>query len=102
MFSLFLQFFLAALTFAAPIHDEIITIQADAWQYGTGGGIIGFIVLILDVIVWIEVAKSNRPVLHKVLWAVGVFLFPIVGMIVYWLFSNREAHNQGAGYEPIA
>jgi hypothetical protein len=30
MFSLFLQFFLAALAFAAPIHDEIVTIQADA------------------------------------------------------------------------
>ena len=32
---------------AAPMmHVE----KTDAWQYGTGGGIIGFIVLILDII----------------------------------------------------
>lgn len=44
----------------------------------------------------------NRPLLHKLVWAVGVFLFPIIGIIIYWLYSNREARNQGAGYEPIA
>jgi len=101
MFSLFLQLALVALTFAAPISDDVVTIQADAWQYGTGGGIIGFIVLVLDVIVWFEVLKSDRPVLHKVLWSLLVFLFPIGGIVIYWLFSNRAAHNQGAGYEPI-
>ncbi|CZT17552.1 uncharacterized protein RCC_03386 [Ramularia collo-cygni] len=101
MFALALQLCLAALTFAAPIADEIVTIQADAWQYGTGGGVIGFIVLVLDVIVWFEVLKSNRDILPKVLWSLLVFLFPIGGIIIYWLFSDRAAHNQGAGYEPI-
>jgi len=36
------------LALAAPITT---TGHGDAWQYGTGGGIIGFIVLILDVMV---------------------------------------------------
>lgn len=44
--ALLLQFALASLAFAAPV-----TIQSNSWQYGTGGGIIGFIVFILDVIV---------------------------------------------------
>lgn len=53
MFSLFLQLCLAALTFAAPLeNDPTFTIQADAWQYGTGGGILGFIVLVIDVLAW--------------------------------------------------
>lgn len=50
---LFLQLALAMLTFAAPVANEpTLYAQSDAWQYGTGGGIVGFIVLVLDVIVW--------------------------------------------------
>lgn len=36
------------LALASPINTAG---HGDAWQYGTGGGIIGFIVLILDVMV---------------------------------------------------
>jgi hypothetical protein len=51
----------------------------------------------------VEVLKSNRPPLHKLLWSVLVFLFPIGGVIIYWLFSDRAKWNSGAGgYEPIA
>nr|POE79564.1 hypothetical protein CFP56_07629 [Quercus suber] len=101
LFNALLSLCLAAMAMAAPLADEVsIQRGGDAWQYGTGGGIIGFIVLVLDIIVWIEVLKSNRPVLHKVLWALLVFLFPIGGIIIYWLFSNREAHK--SDYEPIA
>jgi len=94
-----LQLSLFALAAAAPITTES---HGNSWQYGAGGGVLGFIVLILDIIVFIEVLKSNRPVLHKVLWCLVVFLFPIGGMLIYWLFSNRAAHNQGSGYEAIA
>lgn len=48
------QLLFAALAFAAPIADETVkaTAGGNAWQYGTGGGILGLIVLILDVIVF--------------------------------------------------
>ncbi|KAF2434129.1 hypothetical protein EJ08DRAFT_693679 [Tothia fuscella] len=47
---------------------EVLTTQGhgNAWKYGSGGGVVGFIVLILDIIVFMEVLKSNRPPLHKV------------------------------------
>ena len=50
----FAQLLLAALAVAAPIAEEtvIATAGGNAWQYGTGGGIIGLIVLILDIIVF--------------------------------------------------
>jgi hypothetical protein len=48
--------------------------------------------------VLVEILKSKRPVVNKVIWALVVFLFPVVGMVIYYLFSNREAHNT---YEPI-
>lgn len=134
--AMLLQFLMFSLVTAAPITTES---HGNSWQYGAGGGVVGFIVLILDIIVFskfralqfssssklfspplgscptiaractrpranthlVEVLKSNRPVSHKLLWCVLVFLFPIVGIVVYWLFSNREAHNSGGGYETI-
>lgn len=49
--ALVLQLWFAALALAAPA----VTIEANPpWQYGTGGGILGFIVLVLDIIVWSE------------------------------------------------
>ena len=52
----------------------------------------------------VEVIKSTRPPSHKLLWSVLVFIFPVVGVIVYYIFSDREKRNPeaGAGYEPIA
>lgn len=52
--NLIVQLGLAALAFAAPIADETLTAAShdNAWQYGTGGGILGLIVLILDIIVF--------------------------------------------------
>ena len=122
--ALFLQFFFFALAFAQPIETAG---HGNAWKYGSGGGVIGFIVLILDIIVFsmsplsllslsvlflhlnqsnhlspVEVLKSNRPPSHKLLWCLVVFLFPILGLVIYWLFSNRQAHNSGSGsYEAI-
>lgn len=53
VYTFLLQLCLAALAFAAPVAQEISTSTIDnSWQYGTGGGIIGFIVLILDIIVF--------------------------------------------------
>ncbi|EWG35933.1 hypothetical protein FVEG_00116 [Fusarium verticillioides 7600] len=97
----FLQLWLATLAFAAPIADEVTITGAEPWHYGTGGGIVGFIVLVLDILVWIEVLQSNRPVSHKILWCLVVFLFPIVGMIVYYLFSNRKSHMRNSDYTPV-
>jgi len=48
----------------------------------------------------VEVIKSNRPASHKLLWSLLVFIFPIGGLLIYWLFSNRESYNSG-GYETL-
>ena len=51
--SLLFQLFLATLAMAAPIADDTVTAAGEnAWQYGTGGGIVGLIVLVLDIMVF--------------------------------------------------
>lgn len=50
----------------------------------------------------VELFKSSRPPINKLLWAVGVFFFPILGLLAYYLFSNRDGANAGSGeYEAI-
>ncbi|KAK4246653.1 hypothetical protein C7999DRAFT_32987 [Corynascus novoguineensis] len=97
--SILLQLCLAPLGLAAPISTQTLD---NSWQYGTGGGLLGLIVLILDIIVLIEVLKSSRTPLQKLVWCLVVFLFPVIGVIIYYLFSNRSAYQRGSGYESLA
>jgi hypothetical protein len=47
------------------------------------GGLVGLIILILDLIVIFEVMNSNRQISGKLGWSLGVFFFPVVGLILY-------------------
>ncbi|KAI7877066.1 hypothetical protein K492DRAFT_209971 [Lichtheimia hyalospora FSU 10163] len=66
----------------------------------TGGGLVGLIILILDLIVIFEVINSTRSIQGKIGWSLLVFFFPVVGIIIYFLFSRRAEYN--AHYEAIA
>jgi hypothetical protein len=136
-FNTLISMLIQASLFALAAASETLTTtnHGNAWKYGSSGGVVGFVVLILDIIVFsmstpttiasiveavllfaiirhnvfranryftVEVLKSNRPPLNKVLWCLVVFLFPIIGMVIYWLFSNRESHSGSGSYESIA
>ena len=56
---------------------------------GIGGrGLIGTIILILDIIAIIEIAGSDRGLLSKVLWILLVLAFPVGGVIIYFLVGR--------------
>ncbi|KAK0122519.1 hypothetical protein ONS95_010747 [Cadophora gregata] len=101
MFSQALTILLQLSLFSLVMAEEtmLATSHGNAWKYGSGGGIVGLIVLVLDVIAFIEILKSGRPALNKLLWCLLVFLFPIVGLIIYFFFG-RTASSSGS-YEPI-
>jgi hypothetical protein len=48
--AMLLQFLMFSLVTAAPVVTE--SHHGNTWQYGAGGGVVGFIVLILDIIVF--------------------------------------------------
>jgi hypothetical protein len=50
-----LELSMFALAEAAPMTVQ----SAKPWQAGTGGGIVGFIVLVLDIIAWSESTPSQ-------------------------------------------
>ena len=53
------------------------------------GGILGLVVLILDIWAIINIAQSGVPVGHKVLWILLVLLLPLVGLIIWALLGPR-------------
>ncbi|TKA30205.1 hypothetical protein B0A54_15399 [Friedmanniomyces endolithicus] len=50
--TILLNLCLAALTLAAPLANDKLTTMGNAEQMGAGGGVLGFAVLILDILVW--------------------------------------------------
>jgi hypothetical protein len=65
--TILLQLCLAPLGLAAPVSTEALD---NSWQYGTGGGLLGLVVLILDIIVFGRFLITE--VIHKhvtdILW----------------------------------
>ncbi|KAI8359360.1 hypothetical protein B0O80DRAFT_494911 [Mortierella sp. GBAus27b] len=54
------------------------------------GSLVSALVLALDIVAVYQVIKSNRPQSSKVLWALLILLFPVIGVIIYFLFEKRE------------
>lgn len=52
-------------------------------------GILGIIVLILDIIAIVEVLTSKKDVAMKLLWILVILLLPLVGMILYFLLGRK-------------
>lgn len=53
-----------------------------------GYGILGIIVLILDIIAIINVLGSTKPMEWKLLWILVILLLPVLGMILYFLVGK--------------
>jgi hypothetical protein len=54
-------------------------------------GILGLIVLALDIIAIVDVAKGSGDIGKKVLWIVLILLLPVLGMILYFLLGRSAS-----------
>ncbi len=52
--------------------------------------LLGIIILILDIVAFVDIFKSSMDTLGKVLWALVVLFFPVLGMILYFLFGRKS------------
>ncbi|HKA42376.1 MAG TPA: PLDc N-terminal domain-containing protein [Burkholderiales bacterium] len=55
------------------------------------GGILGVVILILDVWAIVNIAQSGAATGNKVLWIVLVLLLPLLGLILWALLGPRGA-----------
>ena len=50
--------------------------------------ILGVLHVILFLIAAFEILTSAKPLMHKILWLLLIFLLPIVGLIIYFLIGR--------------
>jgi succinate dehydrogenase/fumarate reductase cytochrome b subunit len=53
------------------------------------GGLIGLVILVLDVWAIVKTIQSSASTGSKVLWIVLVLLLPVLGLILYWLMGPK-------------
>ena len=53
-------------------------------------GLLGLVILILDIIAIVDIFKSSATTGMKALWTILVLIFPVVGMILYFLLGKKS------------
>ena len=53
---------------------------------------VAIVVIALDLLAIISVFKSDRTVGAKALWALGIALFPILGLVFWLMVGVRRRH----------
>jgi len=54
------------------------------------GGVLGLLVLILDIIAIIDTLKSSMDTGKKALWIILILILPVVGMVLYFLIGKKQ------------
>jgi hypothetical protein len=68
--------------------------------YGFAGGLGTVLTLVLDILILREIILSDRDLIMKLLWIILVLTLPLLGVLIYLLFSGRH-HRARASYSQI-
>lgn len=53
-------------------------------------GVLGLIILVLDIFAILKTIQSNATTGTKVLWIVVILLLPVVGLLLWYLMGPRS------------
>ena len=53
-------------------------------------GVLGLLVLILDIWALLKIIQSGATTGNKVVWILVILLLPIIGLILWWLLGPRS------------
>ncbi len=54
------------------------------------GGLIGLIILVLDIVAILDCWKTLTEQGKKILWTILILIFPLVGLILYYLIGKKK------------
>ena len=66
------------------------------------GGLFGLVVLIADVWAIVNIFQSSADTGNKVLWIVIVFLLPLLGFILWYIWGPKTGRAYQAALERYA
>ena len=52
-------------------------------------GLLGLVVLVLDIIAIIDCVKRSMDTGKKVLWIIVILVLPVLGMVLYFLLGRK-------------
>ncbi len=52
--------------------------------------LIYLLVLVLDVIVVLDILKSNKDMEKKILWIIAVVFLPLLGPVLYYVIGKKR------------
>ena len=53
-------------------------------------GLVGLVILVLDIIAIVDLFKSAKDMGKKVLWLILILILPLVGMVIYFLLGRKK------------
>jgi len=53
-------------------------------------GILGLIILILDIVAIVDCVKSNKDTGKKALWVILILVLPVIGLILYYVIGKKQ------------
>ena len=54
-------------------------------------GLLGLVILVLDIIAIVDCVRSKMSVAKKVIWIIVILILPLIGMILYFLLGRKSA-----------
>ena len=54
-------------------------------------GILGLIILVLDIVAIVDCLKTIKDTGKKVLWILLILILPVIGLILYYLVGKKQA-----------
>lgn len=86
-----LRHFASRLPFAA-LFLPLMLLVTSCSRYNDNGSlsIIGVLYLILAIAAVISLLKQDWDITKKIIWGVVIWFFPVLGSIIYFLFSGRK------------
>lgn len=52
--------------------------------------LISIIILIIDIVVIVDIVKSNKDTEKKILWIIAVIFLPVLGPLLYYFIGKRR------------
>jgi len=53
------------------------------------GRLISIIIIIIDIVVILDIVRSNKDTEKKILWIIAVIFLPVLGPILYYFIGKK-------------
>lgn len=57
---------------------------------GTHYGLIGLVVLVLDIIAIVNIIQSGMDPVMKLVWVILVLALPVIGMVLWFVIGSKR------------